>query len=319
MTTHSRVRVNNMVAGALVASTERLWKHWRWTLARAGQHPQPGEAGGLQADGGAGGLDGEEGVCRVQQLPSGVRERGLSSETGHLPGQRWGLLQQSQRQTVHHARPRQGRLFRWVSRATALNFFVSCWPLFHRLVSPLGNCAHFHKGGWWYNACGQTNLNGVWYSGGVYRSKFQDGIFWAEYGGGFYSLKSARLMIRPIDWVCPWIGRVLCQAWGRKRRWLCLWPDKNDSGSQWSTPRWLSCSDEDWCRCPPWLIPSFSLDSKGPTNLRGTIQNFSQMPHFTQSVHKRGKWWKVSDVSSAANGHWWKEWWGLLNRMGCLI
>lgn len=65
--------------------------------------------------------------------------------------------------------------------------------------STLGNCAHFHKGGWWYNACGQTNLNGVWYSGGVYRSKFQDGIFWAEYGGGFYSLKSVRLMIRPID------------------------------------------------------------------------------------------------------------------------
>ncbi|KAG7228962.1 hypothetical protein INR49_008740 [Caranx melampygus] len=62
-----------------------------------------------------------------------------------------------------------------------------------------GNCAHFHKGGWWYNACGQTNLNGVWYSGGVYRSKFQDGIFWADYGGGFYSLKSVRLMIRPID------------------------------------------------------------------------------------------------------------------------
>ncbi|KAJ8388440.1 hypothetical protein AAFF_G00133160 [Aldrovandia affinis] len=62
-----------------------------------------------------------------------------------------------------------------------------------------GNCAHFHKGGWWYNACGQTNLNGVWYSGGVYRSKFQDGIFWADYGGGFYSLKTVRMMIRPID------------------------------------------------------------------------------------------------------------------------
>ncbi|XP_067218013.1 angiopoietin-related protein 1b [Chanodichthys erythropterus] len=62
-----------------------------------------------------------------------------------------------------------------------------------------GNCAHFHKGGWWYNACGQTNLNGVWYSGGVYRSRFQDGIFWADYGGGFYSMKSVRMMIRPID------------------------------------------------------------------------------------------------------------------------
>ena len=62
-----------------------------------------------------------------------------------------------------------------------------------------GNCAHFHKGGWWYNACGQANLNGVWYTGGVYRSKFQDGIFWADYGGGFYSMKGVRMMIRPID------------------------------------------------------------------------------------------------------------------------
>uniref|UniRef100_A0A672JYZ4 Angiopoietin-related protein 1-like n=1 Tax=Sinocyclocheilus grahami TaxID=75366 RepID=A0A672JYZ4_SINGR len=62
-----------------------------------------------------------------------------------------------------------------------------------------GNCAHFHKAGWWYSTCGQANLNGVWYSGGVYRSRFQDGIFWADYGGGFYSMKSVRMMIRPID------------------------------------------------------------------------------------------------------------------------
>lgn len=70
-------------------------------------------------------------------------------------------------------------------------------------VSVSGNCAHFHKGGWWYNACGQSNLNGVWYTGGVYRSKFQDGIFWADYGGGFYSMKSVRMLIRPIDWGDP--------------------------------------------------------------------------------------------------------------------
>lgn len=68
------------------------------------------------------------------------------------------------------------------------------------IISVSGNCAHFHKGGWWYNACGQANLNGVWYTGGVYRSKFQDGIFWADYGGGFYSMKSVRILIRPIDW-----------------------------------------------------------------------------------------------------------------------
>ncbi|XP_029474458.1 angiopoietin-related protein 1 [Rhinatrema bivittatum] len=62
-----------------------------------------------------------------------------------------------------------------------------------------GNCAHFHKGGWWYNACAHSNLNGVWYRGGHYRSKHQDGIYWAEYRGGSYSLKTVQMMIRPID------------------------------------------------------------------------------------------------------------------------
>ncbi|KAG8436826.1 hypothetical protein GDO86_007782 [Hymenochirus boettgeri] len=62
-----------------------------------------------------------------------------------------------------------------------------------------GNCAHFHKGGWWYNACAHANLNGVWYRGGHYRSKHQDGIFWAEYRGGSYSLKAVKMLIRPID------------------------------------------------------------------------------------------------------------------------
>ncbi|XP_077134170.1 angiopoietin-related protein 1 [Ranitomeya variabilis] len=62
-----------------------------------------------------------------------------------------------------------------------------------------GNCAHFHKGGWWYNACAHANLNGVWYRGGMYRSKHQDGIYWAEYRGGSYSLKKVQMLIRPIE------------------------------------------------------------------------------------------------------------------------
>ncbi|XP_007901156.1 angiopoietin-related protein 1a [Callorhinchus milii] len=60
-----------------------------------------------------------------------------------------------------------------------------------------GNCAHFHKGGWWYNACAHSNLNGVWYRGGHYRSKYQDGVYWAEFRGGSYSLKSAVMMVKP--------------------------------------------------------------------------------------------------------------------------
>ncbi|MEQ2276552.1 hypothetical protein XENORESO_014510, partial [Xenotaenia resolanae] len=51
------------------------------------------------------------------------------------------------------------------------------------------NCAHFQKGGWWYHMCAHSNLNGVWYRGGHYRSRYQDGVYWAEFHGGSYSLK----------------------------------------------------------------------------------------------------------------------------------
>ncbi|XP_065820448.1 angiopoietin-related protein 6 [Labrus bergylta] len=60
-----------------------------------------------------------------------------------------------------------------------------------------GNCAHFQKGGWWYHMCAHSNLNGVWYRGGHYRSRYQDGVYWAEFHGGSYSLKRVSLMIKP--------------------------------------------------------------------------------------------------------------------------
>lgn len=60
-----------------------------------------------------------------------------------------------------------------------------------------GNCAHYQKGGWWYNSCAHSNLNGVWYRGGHYRSRYQDGVYWAEFRGGAYSLKKVVMMVRP--------------------------------------------------------------------------------------------------------------------------
>uniref|UniRef100_A0AAY4DM04 Fibrinogen C-terminal domain-containing protein n=1 Tax=Denticeps clupeoides TaxID=299321 RepID=A0AAY4DM04_9TELE len=60
-----------------------------------------------------------------------------------------------------------------------------------------GNCAHYQKGGWWYHMCAHSNLNGVWYRGGHYRSRYQDGVYWAEFHGGSYSLKKVIMMIKP--------------------------------------------------------------------------------------------------------------------------
>ncbi|KAF7240132.1 Angiopoietin-related protein 2 [Varanus komodoensis] len=59
-----------------------------------------------------------------------------------------------------------------------------------------GNCAHYQKGGWWYNMCAHSNLNGVWYKGGHYRNRYQDGVYWAEFHGGAYSLRKVAMMIR---------------------------------------------------------------------------------------------------------------------------
>lgn len=61
-----------------------------------------------------------------------------------------------------------------------------------------GNCAHYQKGGWWYHMCAHSNLNGVWYRGGHYRSRYQDGVYWAEFHGGSYSLKRVSMMIKPL-------------------------------------------------------------------------------------------------------------------------
>uniref|UniRef100_A0A673GC70 Angiopoietin-like 6 n=1 Tax=Sinocyclocheilus rhinocerous TaxID=307959 RepID=A0A673GC70_9TELE len=60
-----------------------------------------------------------------------------------------------------------------------------------------GNCAHYQKGGWWYHMCAHSNLNGVWYRGGHYRSQYQDGVYWAEFHGGSYSVKKLAMMIKP--------------------------------------------------------------------------------------------------------------------------
>lgn len=63
-----------------------------------------------------------------------------------------------------------------------------------------GNCARSHLGGWWYNSCDESNLNGRYFRDEEIEpaNKYQ-GIFWNEVTGSLGSLKSVKMMIRPAE------------------------------------------------------------------------------------------------------------------------
>lgn len=52
--------------------------------------------------------------------------------------------------------------------------------------------------GWWFDACGPSNLNGVYHQHGQHTNRF-NGIKWYYWKGSGYSLKATTMMIRPVD------------------------------------------------------------------------------------------------------------------------
>ncbi|XP_007892227.1 angiopoietin-2a [Callorhinchus milii] len=59
-------------------------------------------------------------------------------------------------------------------------------------------CSQMTSGGWWFDACGPSNLNGLYYSLGQNTNRF-NGIKWYYWKGSGYSLKGSTMMIRPAD------------------------------------------------------------------------------------------------------------------------
>jgi ficolin len=54
------------------------------------------------------------------------------------------------------------------------------------------NCAAIYNGGWWYNACHESNLNGAY---GV--TETAKGVMWYAFRGHTVSLKTTEMKIRP--------------------------------------------------------------------------------------------------------------------------
>nr|XP_057940185.1 angiopoietin-related protein 7 [Doryrhamphus excisus] len=59
------------------------------------------------------------------------------------------------------------------------------------------DCASLRKGGYWYNCCTDSNLNGIFYRYGEH-VKSTDGITWYGWHGPNYSLKKVEMKIRPV-------------------------------------------------------------------------------------------------------------------------
>ena len=59
------------------------------------------------------------------------------------------------------------------------------------------NCAQTFKGGWWYNDCHESNLNGVYYRSSEGFYDVRDGLSWTAWVGYRHSVKSTLIAIRP--------------------------------------------------------------------------------------------------------------------------
>lgn len=64
---------------------------------------------------------------------------------------------------------------------------------------PFDNCAMHYRGGWWYNDCFDSNLNGRYYQKGFHNNFFrQNGIHWNSLHK-YSSLKNAKMMVMPAS------------------------------------------------------------------------------------------------------------------------
>lgn len=66
---------------------------------------------------------------------------------------------------------------------------------------PSDSCAAKYKGGWWYNRCHASNLNGLYHRGK--HESYADGVNWHAWKGHHESLETTEIKIRSKDFRKP--------------------------------------------------------------------------------------------------------------------
>lgn len=109
--------------------------------------------------------------------------------------------------------------------------------------------SYFDVPGWWFDACGPSNLNGIYYQQGQNSNRF-NGIKWYYWKGYGYSLKTTTMMIRPADfsgslWTVALVHSTKLEA-------KCVWKTATDTQTKLKilkgaranvfTPWWKVCA-----------------------------------------------------------------------------
>ncbi|XP_070555898.1 uncharacterized protein [Ptychodera flava] len=103
------------------------------------------------------------------------------------------------------------------------------------------NYGERHGGGWWFDVCPQSNLNGLYYTGnGNYESLFEDGIMWKSWRGDWYSYRSVTIKLRPTTSTS--VNRDEKVASRPNSKDVCRSTKKNERRVM-EAPRYYDCQD----------------------------------------------------------------------------